>query len=83
MITPEQARVAAVAAVPDTVQVLNLKHDEGPLVYVVVQPQGGGRTEVQVDAQTGNVVRTLPSDQRMTTTAIETPPGAGGDARVP
>lgn len=37
----------------------------GPLMYAAgVQSQGGGgRTEVQVDAQTGNVVRTLPANQ--------------------
>lgn len=64
-ITPDGARAAAVAAVPGTVQALRLERDEGPLVYaVVVQPQGGGaRTEVQVDAKTGTVVRTLPADQ--------------------
>lgn len=64
-ITPDQARAAAVAAMPGTVQALHLERDEGPLVYaVVVQPQGGGTpTEVEVDAKTGNVVRTLPAEQ--------------------
>ena len=64
-LTPEQAQAAAVAAVPGTVQALRLERDGGPLVYaVVVRPQGGGDpTEVQVDANSGNVVRTLPADR--------------------
>lgn len=47
------------AAVPGTVQALRLERDGGPLVYaVVVRPQGGGDpTEVQVDANSGNVVK--------------------------
>jgi len=54
-----------VAAVPGTVQALRLERDGGPLVYaVVVRPQGGGDPpEVQVDANSGNVVRTLPADR--------------------
>lgn len=63
-VTPDQARAAALAAVPGTVRALRLQREGGALRYVVlVQASGQSQaTEVQVDATSGNVVQTGPAD---------------------
>ena len=64
-VTPDQARTAALAAVPGTVQALRLQREEGAVTYrVTVQPQGGGTpTAVHVDATTGKVLKMEPANR--------------------
>ena len=59
-ISPEQARAAALAVVPGTVQRMRLDRDNGTVVYeLTVAPQGGGTASaVEVDASTGSVLKT-------------------------
>jgi Peptidase propeptide and YPEB domain len=62
-ISQDQARAAAVASVPGTVQATRLDREGGQVVYeVTVQPQGGGQAvDVQVDGTNGNVLKTEPA----------------------
>ena len=62
-ISQDQARAAALAAVPGTVQATRLDREGGRVVYeVTVQPQAGGQAmDVQVDASNGNVLKTEPA----------------------
>ncbi|HEX2911486.1 MAG TPA: PepSY domain-containing protein [Chloroflexia bacterium] len=59
-ITVEQAKQAALAAVPGTVASANLEDENGTAAYsVIVNPTNGGTTEdVKVDAATGKVLKT-------------------------
>ena len=65
-VTADQARSAALAAVPGTVQGVRLNREEGAVVYEArIQPQAGGAPmEVTVDATTGKVLRTEPAGER-------------------
>jgi protein-disulfide isomerase len=60
------ARAAAVAAVPGSVQGMRLDKDAGRVVYaVLVQPVAGGQAqEVEVDANSGQLVKTRPARDR-------------------
>lgn len=62
-VTQDQASQAALASVPGTVQRVRLERDAGKIVYdVTVQPQGGGAlTEVEVDATSGQVLKSQPA----------------------
>jgi len=65
-ISPDQARAAAVASVPGTVQATRLERERGQVVYeVTVQPAAGGQAmDVQVDATNGSVLKSEPAGQR-------------------
>lgn len=65
---PDQARGAALAAVPGTVQGMRLERAAGKVIYDVdVQPANGGKlTEVEVDATTGQVLKSEPAGNRDT-----------------
>jgi uncharacterized membrane protein YkoI len=62
-ITQDQARQTALASVPGTAQRVRLERDAGKVVYeVTVQPQSGGAlTDVEVDATSGQVVKSAPA----------------------
>jgi uncharacterized membrane protein YkoI len=55
-ITPEQAKQAALAAVPGTVNKVTLENENGSVVYGVEITAGGTVTDVKVDAGTGKVL---------------------------
>ncbi len=65
-VTADQARSAALAAVPGTVQGVRLDREEGTVVYEVrIQPQAGAAPmDVTVDATTGKVLKTEPARER-------------------
>jgi uncharacterized membrane protein YkoI len=65
-VTAEQARSAALVAVPSTAQGVRLDRDEGRMVYEVrVQPQAGAAPQdVTVDAISGRVLKTEPARER-------------------
>ena len=67
-ITPEQAQAAALAALPGSVQRTRLERDNGNVVYAVtVAPRGGGASrDVEVDANTGSVLKRRQSDRTRT-----------------
>lgn len=62
-ITQDQARQAALASVPGSAQRVRLERDAGRVVYeVTVQPQGGGAlTDVEVDATSGQLLKSEPT----------------------
>ncbi len=64
-ISPDQATSIALASLPGTVQGLRMERDEGRVVYeVVVQPRAGALSDVQVDATSGQVLKTEPAGER-------------------
>ncbi len=62
-VTQDQASHAALASVPGAVQRVRLERDGGRVVYeVTVQPQSGGAlTDVEVDATSGQVLKSEPT----------------------
>jgi uncharacterized membrane protein YkoI len=62
-ITREQAGNAALAAVPGAIQRTRLERDSGKVVYeVTVQAASGGTlTDVEVDATSGQVLKSAPT----------------------
>lgn len=56
-ITPDQAKQAALAAVPGTADKVELENENGTVVYgVEVTDSAGQKTDVKVDAGNGSVV---------------------------
>lgn len=55
-ITPDQAKTAALAAVPGTVVKVDLDNENGNVVYSVEVKTANGATEVKVDAGDGKVL---------------------------
>lgn len=62
-ITPEQAKAAALAAVPGTAGQVELESEDGKVVFgVEVTTANGARMDVKVDAGNGEVLAREPDD---------------------
>ena len=61
-ITPEQAKSAALAQVPGTVQKVELENEDGNVVYGIEIKTAGGERDVKVDAGNGSVLHVEKDD---------------------
>ena len=76
-ISPDQARDAALAAVPGTADKVELDNENGNVVYSVQITANGAKTDVKVDAGNGSVLH-QDSAQNEANQGAETPNGQEG-----